>query len=413
MKILQLSSLNSISHCICNITDIMKRHILERFPPNFFRHIQIATNIPSITERFKENTNMRNFVKLNPAISINPEWEVTERQQEGLANTSVINYEYDYDRMFENEDFVIKYELKQIKIKFSTIVRTDTKLKTWDITSHVNEMFKAQQHYYLSNVFLPIQIPMKFIKILSLEYALKNDYQILEFLRRFIRFQVHHNMSAHANYSVFTILFPINIRIKIDSVPSFSVNKTKKIEKNSFINFELESYTTIPQNFTLIFRESFNKCCSTDKMKQIDEIANTVHDEADMHIFMNINYDPPLICGVKNRELYIRFMVEVNGILEKITISELLASSHNRKLKLMVDYYFNHRQDPKSFIDTKLYLTRVEASEFEYTVDWFNDEIVIHNPKPNLTYGIAMYIDMEQYYRLGDENFYIKNMEKE
>lgn len=398
MILIKTNSLNSISLSIGNITSIIKDFMTNMFPQNFFRHVQIATSIPAISDRFKDIHNIRNFVKLNPAFSLNPEWEIMERMKEGLANASYYNFSTDFFDLIKNEDYIVKYELDQIKNKFNMLIRVDSRLKAWDIANFLNQAVKPPQHFFISDLYVPVQIPMIFIKFFQNEYALKDDEAVLYFIRQFTNMRVEKMYNPLNNNKTFVFLFPINIRMKVDSVPSVSVNKNKKRESNSQVALEFETYVTCPINFILGARndpadEKVRGFIETNNYPKFEEEGSVVH------IFHTKRAEPPSIINDMNREVYLEFMIYANEIIEEIDIDHVISEGcKNELFKETIQRYRINQINISDKVLTKLYLNRGEAEPDSYIVDWNENKIIIIQPVPNRTYAVSMLINKNELY---------------
>lgn len=394
--------ISSVSTVIGNITASVKDHILARFPSNFFKHIQMATNIPSISDRFMSNTDMKNFRKLNPALSILPEWQPDPWFKEDFVSASnyirtpgstLVNDPVSLTTLFEDHDDIkIDFELDRIRIEFQIGIRVDSRLKVWDITNHLNTVFRPNQQYFLNEQLVAPRIPNSFIEHAANKHGFTSLTETVDYFKQYSLFPIEMYEDPIRKGKSVVFNYPTNFRLVIGNPPSYSVNKRGKVESNSVVNFSLVAFVTYPNNFIMKTVKLEDK-----EMPNIDDIVED--DGARITVVLPLPEAPPAQIENKKLSLMQGFVTEINTVVEHIELGQILDLKKNKTLRTLVNFYKSNGEDPESFIDSYVYVANKRLPDDFYIMDWETETLILNAPLANSTYHVAMYLDHSEFYK--------------
>lgn len=388
-----VSSITQFSHLIGTATSVVRNYTKSLFPPNFFKHENLASNIQSVAEKITLTDNMKQIKKRNPSLGIVVEYNPVEtvRNDSNIPNNfyNIMNSPFqmngssgqvDHLESIFNSDYKedIRFEYKRVTLNFQVAIRVGTQMEAWNVGEYITNKLRANRNLFIP-FDTPVIVPDQLIAIVAkendLDFYTQKD-EILALLKTYAKY--HFEKIKYGSKDKFIFQLPMNYQMNINSVPSISKNLKKKSQQNSMVTFALELIFSYPSNFVL----TSETADSTDL--NMDE--NIINDEGSQLNIVSpvINFAPREFIDKRRLMSYVKFSPEANKFYELIDFKDIFTTEQQSIIDNL---------DDMSAVKLYFYLEGYRLADTEFDVDWNNYQILLEQPISNKMYVLAVYID--------------------
>jgi len=397
---LTVKHLSSISAINGSLTGIVKQFIINKFSSRFFKTVHLVNSAASVVEATGEDDTGR-YVKPNPALSIDVRYTPTKElktyfpsSERNFSFTESIPY-FIYDKLpviFDDDELEIqvKTDFIRIKLEFDIAIRLETEMEAWDIGSYLSDIIAEDRPFFLNSRVLSCQVPNNIARFLAETKGLDlskpdSNYEFSKYVKTFSRngFELTKNASSGSDVVFFN--HPVNVLSIITTAPS--IEKVMKDNSNdgSTVSFSMSTEVTVPKFFVVKCREN----------KYIEGLKNGTEDFGDRmkSYIVTFKANAPETYSDLNIILFKKFITEKNEKLSEIDLNGVLPKD--------VLNFMSESED--RFSSILVWFDEEPINAEDYIINRKKSKISLFNTLENLTYHLAVYIDLEEfkYYMAG------------
>ena len=394
-----------------NVGCAIRQLILSKFPYNYFKYMNVSTEIAfhNLRRQFGSNTNNEISKRKYPQLIVQPSYQVPD--QDGFLQNipltkndmdiqSNIDRRYLFEVIKDKEyDWSLKFKLNRDRIEYDVQVITQTLHQQLDIyKAMMNQMTWDRTFYYPAA--LEAVIPKSMIEYIS-RLCNMDIYTYPEFIPMFLRhlnsvsgYPITYKVRNASATDEFFMYYQHNLVVTYTDLQLESANKKGMVDESYTISFRVIVDFNLPGLFILDGAEN-----NLSKIKGIlvDKTSTGKGYDEDLDEFI------PLfsLSGFYNRfpqrrdglTLYGSFLFTSEEKTDQDTadIGLLIEPDHQKAIRFHTKYGMLDKTICKVFVmkDSE------ELSEDQFKVNWDTMKIEYKNPDPKATYRVAIYMNME------------------
>lgn len=386
--------MSSISAVYSSVLGELKAHLLSKFPSKFFKHIHIKNSSAAIVEPSSEQDESR-VLKSNPSLAIGVTYNPTvELKTQFPSVEQRISFKpfldpFIYDRfstvfLDQDEGIEIRTDFSRIRMEFEISIRVESELQSWDVSNYIETVFTENRPYYLNKRFISCQLPNTISKFIrnkkgfnpaSIEdMAAFKDYMKVH-SRGF--FNLTRNLSSGSDVVYFEPY--ANLLLTFQSSPSISKGEVNASLDKSLIELTGTIELNIPKLFAI----------KTNDSKATEDFKDSIYTSGDTVIASIVTFkvDPPETVGRNNLVTLNKLITQSNEKITEIDLTKIIPED-------ILSFISNTDEENSSII---LWYDTKPVTEQDYTFDRKNKKILLYDTLENLTYHLALYINLDSY----------------
>ena len=394
-----------------NVGCAIRQLILSKFPYNYFKYMNVSTEIAfhNLRRQFGSNTNNEISKRKYPQLIVQPSYQVPD--QDGFLQNipltkndmdiqSNIDRRYLFEVIKDKEyDWSVKFKLNRDRIEYDVQVITQTLHQQLDIyKAMMNQMTWDRTFYYPAA--LEAVIPKSMVEYIS-RLCNMAIYTYPEFIPMFLRhlnsvsgYPITYKVRNASATDEFFMYYQHNLVVTYTDLQLESANKKGMVDESYTISFRVIVDFNLPGLFILDGAEN-----NLSKIKGIlvDKTSTGKGYDEDLDEFI------PLfsLSGFYNRfpqrrdglTLYGSFLFTSEEKTDQDTadIGLLIEPDHQKAIR----FHTKYGMLDKTICEVFVMKDSEELSEDQFKVNWDTMKIEYKNPDPKATYRVAIYMNME------------------
>ena len=394
-----------------NVGCAIRQLILSKFPYNYFKYMNVSTEIAfhNLRRQFGSNTNNEISKRKYPQLIVQPSYQVPD--QDGFLHNipltkndmdiqSNIDRRYLFEVIKDKEyDWSLKFKLNRDRIEYDVQVITQTLHQQLDIyKAMMNQMTWDRTFYYPAA--LEAVIPKSMVEYIS-RLCNMDIYTYPEFIPMFLRhlnsvsgYPITYKVRNASATDEFFMYYQHNLVVTYTDLQLESANKKGMVDESYTISFRVIVDFNLPGLFILDGAEN-----NLSKIKGIlvDKTSTGKGYDEDLDEFI------PLfsLSGFYNRfpqrrdglTLYGSFLFTSEEKTDQDTadIGLLIEPDHQKAIR----FHTKYGMLDKTICEVFVMKDSEELSEDQFKVNWDTMKIEYKNPDPKATYRVAIYMNME------------------
>lgn len=394
-----------------NVGCAIRQLILSKFPYNYFKYMNVSTEIAfhNLRRQFGSNTNNEISKRKYPQLIVQPSYQVPD--QDGFLQNipltkndmdiqSNIDRRYLFEVIKDKEyDWSLKFKLNRDRIEYDVQVITQTLHQQLDIyKAMMNQMTWDRTFYYPAA--LEAVIPKSMVEYIS-RLCNMDIYTYPEFIPMFLRhlnsvsgYPITYKVRNASATDEFFMYYQHNLVVTYTDLQLESANKKGMVDESYTISFRVIVDFNLPGLFILDGAEN-----NLSKIKGIlvDKTSTGKGYDEDLDEFI------PLfsLSGFYNRfpqrrdglTLYGSFLFTSEEKTDQDTadIGLLIEPDHQKAIR----FHTKYGMLDKTICEVFVMKDSEELSEDQFKVNWDTMKIEYKNPDPKATYRVAIYMNTE------------------
>lgn len=379
-----------------SVTNIIKEHLIRRFPKDFFKYVYMRNSNASITEQYLNFEDR--LVKPKPSLAIGLSFDGQDNSFNGdpyhfgITNIRQKAFEqgFLYDGVLKDyeKDFYISAFRTRTKLIYEIGIKLESEMKAVNVESYIRGYMGIGKPFYINNAFIEIPIPNNLINTI----ALQNSYDI-------------HTPAGIAAF---------NDYLKDKS-------KNSIVYKTHLVNGRMHYFYKYTTNILCKIQDkiSFNK---NNRDKSITDCILSFGFEIELSSYLNFIYErvisdltpPPVLPSITNEELEVVFNYSIQlviprehqglTLLSTIAVLTSNADEDSTIVKNSISRDINDFKDycmVNNILDDNLKLLVFRESTLipntDYTVDWNLFNVNLLYPFKNYQYTFAFFYNEVNY----------------
>ena len=376
------------SAIVGNITGVMKWYIMNSFPNNYFKDINIDTALTR--KKWTEDIMLNQLPRLDMSVEYDPSnygiMGKDSRWRKGsnfiLNNQKSMNYQTVF---YNDQDHYYLYTIpNRTTVNFTFQIRVKSRMRAYDVAKYISQIKNPEQYFYLNSMPIEGIVPNSFIQSMLVDKGVNienntefNDFN--DYLKQHSEGYIMRKKNLSTGNYIYTHRYLANFLCMIDGEPSITAEGSDQEQEMYSVEFTMSTELWTPGDY--IFEG-----------KEIPDPADFPEDgvfQENDYSFINytLGYIPKQSKDDKTLIFYQGYVTGDDELIDTVDLSTLF----NENLLELIQYNLDNGIDNDEYFDIDVRQDGTLLPESDFNFEWDNLELETIFPQMGMTYHVALY----------------------
>ena len=381
------------SAIVGNVTGIIKWYVVNNFPNNYFKDINIDT---ALTRKKRTDDIMLNQLpRLDMFVEFDPSdygiMGKDSRWRKGsnfiLKNQKNLNYQ---NVFYNDQDHYYLYTIpNRTKVTFNFQIRVKSRMRAYDVAKYITQSQNPEQYFYLNSMPIEGIIPNSFIQAMiddrnidisdNTEFNEFNDY-----LKQHSQGYIMRKKNLSTGNYIYTHRYLANVLCMFEGEPSISGEGRDQEQENYNVEFSLSTELWTPGDYIFEGKE----IPDYDALEEMDLLQDNDYS----FINYTLGYMPKKSKDDKTLIFYQGYVTGDDELIDIVDLSPLF----DENLLELIQYNLDNGINNDDYFDIDIRQDGNLLPEEDYNFEWNTLELETIFPQIGMTYHVVLYGDNDK-----------------
>lgn len=381
------------SSIVGNITGIIKWYVMNNFPNDYFKDINIDTALTR--KKWTEDIMLKQMPRLDIGVEYSPsDYGIMGKPSRWRKGSNFILKEQknmNYQNVFYNDqDHYYLYTIpNRTKVTFNFQIRVKSRMRAYDVTNYIMQGHNPEQYFYLNSMPIEGTVPNSFIQAMMVDKGVDvnnntefNNFN--EYLKQHSQGYIMRKKNMSTGNYVYTHRYLANVLCMFEGEPSINGEGADQEQEAYNVEFSLSTELWTPGDYIFEGKE----IPDYDTLEEMD-----IFEEND-YAFINytLGYMPKQSKDDKTLIFYQGYVTGDDELIDTVDLSPLF----DENLLELILYNLDNGVNNDEYFDIDVRQDGNMLPEEDFDFSWDALELDTMFPQMGMTYHVALYGDNDK-----------------